>query len=165
MATTAPPISQHERHLRFLRNYFLSTLQPRMVETLTNEGRILGVIVAATVAVLRGASVPPEAVRSYSAITFVLASRTADLMAIAPISEPGVRKLAHCLAIVSRTLDAASASAPASLNDVLNAFPKVGAAVLEKLWRDGEHLLTPEMAFLDADVTRERITELKSKVG
>jgi hypothetical protein len=161
--TESTSSSQHERDLRFLRNYFMTALKPRLESSYTNEGRILGVIVAATVAIMRGASVPPEAVRSYAMVAFVLLMRTTDLMAVAPISEPAIKKLAHCLAIVSRTLDAASAHAPASLNDVLNSFPKVSSVVLERLWREQQFMLTT--VDLMGDAAQERIAELESKVG
>lgn len=150
-------ISDRDRDLRFLRRYYTAVLLPALA--LSDTNRIIGVILASAVCTLRGGNLPATVARAHALIGWTLFQRVSDLSQT-PAWTLEAKRLAKALRIAAEVLGGYTGSEPASLNDVLESYPKVSSVTLERLWLDGEHLTAT--ADLIADEARERIAELES---
>jgi hypothetical protein len=141
---------------KWLRTYYRTTLHPQLDTTDTN--RIIGRVVLTAIHILRGGQPPATVARASALLAWVLFQRVADLWRT-PMWTVEAKRIAKALRIATETLAAYTAGEPvATLNDVLDAFPKISSVTLERLWRDFEHMTAT--ADLIADEAQERLNSL-----
>lgn len=149
-SSTTTTIDSSNDDRRYLRRY----LRVLRVDLSTDMARVLARTTVAAIRIMDGSQPSNQFARAHALIAWVLFTRVSDL-ARTPAWTDDAKRLAKALRIAAQVLDANCASAPASLNDVLEAYPRTSAVTLERLWRDGQHLL--ETVDLIIDETQERI--------
>lgn len=160
---TTSTIDNTERDLRFLRHYFKKDLEPFGTESEVN--RLLVRIVASAVCILRGGHIPATVAPARAFIAFALFHDLCGVVAQTPAFHAvEVKRLLRTLKISAEVLGDYTDHTPTTLNAILESFPQISAALLERLFLDAKRIVhAAPYSFLVQDEAAERIAVLESR--